>query len=137
MWNIVTYQHRNSTKIFLRTLESLRKKAVVFSLDFQTADQMGSYPVDSIKSITNTYKLVVRVPNVTDLSCQISKIYSGMLFTLRHKCKKYNCLSWKMLNHAENSYIIHQKRLYISSAGYSYVIRDIVISPSHVCQYAT
>ena len=34
-----------------------------------------------------------------------------LVFTLCHKCNKYNCLPWKMLNHAGNNYIIHRKQL--------------------------
>ena len=34
-----------------------------------------------------------------------------LVFTLCHKCNKYNCLPWKMLNHAGNSYITRRKEL--------------------------
>ena len=34
-----------------------------------------------------------------------------LVFTLCHKCNKYNCLPWKMLNHAGNSYITRRKQL--------------------------
>ena len=34
-----------------------------------------------------------------------------LVFTLCHKCIKYNCLPWKMLYHAGNSYITRQKQL--------------------------
>ena len=32
-------------------------------------------------------------------------------FHLCHKCNKYNCLPWKMLNHAGNRYNTHRKQL--------------------------
>ena len=34
-----------------------------------------------------------------------------LVFTLCHKCNKYNCLPWKLLNHAGNSYITRRKQL--------------------------
>ena len=34
-----------------------------------------------------------------------------LVFTLCHKCNRYNCLPWKMLNHAGNSYITRRKQL--------------------------
>ena len=43
-----------------------------------------------------------------------------LIFTLCHKCNKYNCLPWKLQNHAGNSYRI-------SPAGYSYVTQDTVM----------
>ena len=35
-----------------------------------------------------------------------------LVFMLCHKCNKYNCLAWNMLNHAGNSFITHRKQLY-------------------------
>ena len=34
-----------------------------------------------------------------------------LIFPLCHKCNKYNCLPWKLLNHAGNSYITRRKQL--------------------------
>ena len=55
-----------------------------------------------------------------------------LVFTICHKCNKYNCLPCKMLNHAWNSYIYHPPEKVMSSAGYSYVTKETVISPSRV-----
>ena len=44
-----------------------------------------------------------------------------LIFTLCHKCNKYNCLPWKMLKQKGNSYCI-------SPIGDSYISHDTVIS---------
>ena len=37
------------------------------------------------------------------------------VLTVCHKCNKYNCLSWKMLNHTGNSYVISEYQLCYTS----------------------
>ena len=48
-----------------------------------------------------------------------------LVFTLCHKCYKYNCLPWKMQNHTRNSYITLRKQL--SPATYGYIILSFKI----------
>ena len=49
-----------------------------------------------------------------------------LVFTLCHKCNKYKCLHWKMLNLAGNSYITAgnsyvTRRIQVCHTGYSYI----------------
>ena len=63
-------------------------------------------PITILDKITCT---IVNVEHVWFgiLLCNIFEL----VFTLCHKCDKYNCLPWKILNHAGNSYITRRKQL--------------------------
>ena len=60
-------------------------------IDFWLSVGLGEYQISRVdKSWCNIFELVL---------------------TLCHKCNKYNCLPWKMLNHTGNSYITCRKQL--------------------------
>ena len=61
-----------------------------------------------------------------------------LVFTLCHKCNKYNCLPWKMLNHAGNCYMItRRKQLHVCHPPDTVTLhrRQFYYSQSWYCRF--
>ena len=88
--------------------------------------QQDTKPSDIGVTIKHFHELQTLPSNII---CNIFEL----VFTLCHKCNKYNCLPWKMLNNAGNSYITRLKQLChqpdtLCHTGDSYITLSFICS---------
>ena len=72
-------------------------------MNTSTFKSWHKYQIGLLIYVSNVSRHLIR----QNLLCNIFEL----VFTLCHKCNKFNYLPWKMLNHAGNSYITRRKQL--------------------------
>ena len=78
----------------------------MFQCNFYTCVSCYHFSINSLWKNIIIYGGILQ-PSIVRWLCNIFEL----IFTPCHKCNKYNCLPWKMLNHTGNSYITRRKQL--------------------------